>query len=146
MFSTDPIKSCSECVLGRACAPRPCGLVSITRPAGALICAQGARSPNMHFVKAGMISLSTTGGPGAGGSLALRGPSSLLCPEAASGDVSPFEVRALTCVQLCSFSGNDLDQWIGPAGSPARVMFEFLLSNRMRQTDGQATHRTTPAA
>ncbi|MFL5408135.1 MAG: Crp/Fnr family transcriptional regulator [Myxococcales bacterium] len=112
-------------------------LVPSTRQSGGLICAQGNRSPDMHFVKAGMVSLSTIDQrDGAPISLALRGPSSLLCPEAASGDASPFEVRAVTRVRMCSISRKNLDRWLTPAGSPARVMFELLLvETRLQRTD-----------
>lgn len=136
MFSAPPITSCSECVLGRAWKTRPCSFVPSTRPAGTLICAQGERSRSVHFVKAGLASLSSMDRSGTELALMLRGPASLLCPEASRADPSPFEVRAVTRLRLCSLAREELDGWVGRPGSPARAIFGLLLEeNRLQRME-----------
>jgi CRP-like cAMP-binding protein len=134
VLSTAPVNDCSACSLGIASQGR-CRLTPTTRESGATLCAQGERPRSVYFVKEGFVSLSAVTPRGSEVALTLRGPTSLLCPEALHGDQSPYEVRALSRVKLCGIGGDALSQWVGPERSPARAILDLLLAEGKLQRD-----------
>ena len=127
MFSNNPITSCSDCTLGQAAGVKRCNFAPSTLHAGATVCAQGERSRSVHFVKSGLLSLSASSASGDEVLLMVRGPSSLLCVESMRGESSPYEIRAMSRVRLCSLAADEMKRWIGPLGSPAQAVLELLL-------------------
>ena len=134
MISTAPITDCSTCTLGISSGGR-CRFTSSTREAGASLCAHGERPRTVYFVKEGFVALSAVSPKGSELVLTLRGPASLLCTEAVSGDPSACEVRALSRVKLCGIAGDALAQWVGPERSPARVILDLLLAESRTQRE-----------
>ncbi len=134
MLSIAPVNDCTTCSLGQASQGR-CRLTPTTREAGATLCAQGERPRTVYFIKEGFVALSAVSPRGAELVLTLRGPTSLLCTEALSGEPSSYEARALSRVKLCGVSGEAMTQWIGPEKSPARVVLEMFLAEARRQRD-----------
>jgi CRP/FNR family transcriptional regulator, cyclic AMP receptor protein len=135
LFSNDPITSCSDCTLGQAAGEKRCSFAPVTLHSGAVLCAQGARSRTVYFVKAGLVSLSAANASGSELMLVVRGPASLLCTEAMRNQASPFEVRALSRVRLCGLSAEEMKRWIGPTRSPARAMLDLLLEENGTHCD-----------
>jgi CRP/FNR family transcriptional regulator, cyclic AMP receptor protein len=127
LFSNDAITSCTACTLGQAAGEKRCHFAPVTLHSGAALCAQGERSRRVYFVKAGLVSLSAANASGAELTLIVRGPGSLLCVEAMRGQSSPYEVRALSRVRLCSLPAEEMKRWIGPLRSPARAVLALLL-------------------
>jgi CRP/FNR family cyclic AMP-dependent transcriptional regulator len=127
LFSNNPITSCTECTLGQAAGAKRCEFAPCTLQSGAALCAQGELARAVYFVKAGLVSLSWANATGAELALSIRGPGSLLCVEAMRGNASPYEVRALSRVRLCSLAAEEMKRWIGPFRSPARAVLEILL-------------------
>jgi CRP-like cAMP-binding protein len=127
LFSNNPITSCTECTLGQAAGEKRCNFAPVTLPSGTALCTQGERSRAVYFVKAGLVSLSAASASGAEEILMVRGPASLLCVEAMRGHSSPYEVRALTRVRLCSLPAEEMKRWIGPLRSPAQAVLDLLL-------------------
>ncbi len=134
MLSITPVTDCSACSLGNASQGR-CRLTPTTREPGATLCAQGERPRSVFFVKEGFVALSAVSPRGTELVLTLRGPTSLLCTESLHSEPSPFEVRALSRVKLCTISGDAMSQWIGPEKSPARVVLDLLLCESKMQRD-----------
>lgn len=134
MISTAPVTDCNACGLGIASGGR-CRFTPSTRESGASLCAQGERPRSVYFVKEGFVALSAVSPRGSELVLTLRGPTSLLCTEAITGEPSAYEVRALSRVKLCGISGEALSQWVGPERSPARVILDLLLSESRMQRD-----------
>lgn len=141
-----PVANCSTCPLGTTSDLR-CPFTPVAVPAGALVAAQGERCKSVAFVREGVVSL-TRVEPDGSEHVALRGPRSLLMPEAIRGDASPCEVRALSEVRICSLASEDAARWIGPPNSPARTFLTLLLADlEERQRDvswrtGDAVART----
>ncbi len=134
MLSNAPVTDCAACNLGIASQGK-CRLTPTSRESGATICAQGERPRTVYFVKEGFVALSAVSPRGAEILLTLRGPSSLLCTEALQGEVSPFEVRALSRVRVCGIGGDALSQWVGPEKSAGRVILDLLLTESRQQRD-----------
>lgn len=134
MISTAPVTDCTTCTLGSGTAGR-CRFTPSTREPGASLCAQGERPRTVYFVKEGFVALSAVSPKGSELVLTLRGPTSLLCTEAVGGDPSAYEVRALSRVKLCGIAGDALGQWVGPERSPARLVFDLLLSEARMQRE-----------
>jgi CRP/FNR family transcriptional regulator, cyclic AMP receptor protein len=134
MITTAPVTDCNACSLGVASQGR-CRFTPSTRESGATLCAQGERPRTVYFIKEGFVALSAVSPKGSELVLTLRGPTSLLCTEALSGEPSPYEVRALSRVKLCGISGDAMSQWIGPDRSPARVVLDLLLAESKMQRD-----------
>ncbi len=87
-------------------------------------------------MREGLLALASTDAAGGEGSLALRGPRSLLCLEALLGLPAPVEIRALSEVKLCCLSSGRLMHWVGPESSPARAVVSLLLTEfQERQRD-----------
>jgi CRP-like cAMP-binding protein len=134
MITTAPVTDCTACSLGVASQGR-CRFTPSTRESGATLCAQGERPRTVYFIMEGFVALSAVSPKGSELVLTLRGPTSLLCTEALSGEPSPYEVRALSRVKLCGISGDAMSQWIGPDRSPARVVLDLLLAESKMQRD-----------
>jgi CRP-like cAMP-binding protein len=81
----------------------------------------------VYLIKAGLVSLSAANARGAELMLMVRGPNSLLCVEAMRGQSSPYEVRALSRVRLCSLAAEEMKRWIGPLRGPAQAILDLLL-------------------
>jgi CRP/FNR family transcriptional regulator, cyclic AMP receptor protein len=133
LLSRKPITSCADCTLGQAAGDARCTFAPITLQSGAILCSQGELSRSVHFVKAGLVSLSFASAAGAELTLVVRGPGSLLCMEAIRGQASPCEVRALSRVRLCSLTAEEMRRWIGPARSPAQAVLGLLLEESQAQ-------------
>lgn len=141
-----PVSACHVCPLGSSTDAR-CPFTPNTLPAGAVITAQGERSYRVGFVREGVVSLTRVEEDGSE-SVSLRGPRSFLMSESLRGDSSPFEVRALSEVRLCSLESAAAADWIGPPTSPARKILDLILGDlEQRQRDvswrsGDAVART----
>lgn len=133
MISVSPVTDCASCSLGQVTGR--CRFTPSARESGATLCAQGERPRTVYFVKEGLVALSAVNPRGTEIMLTLRGPTSLLCTEAMSGEPSPCEVRTLSRVKLCGISGEALNQWIGPDKSPARAVLDLLLGEARIQRD-----------
>jgi CRP/FNR family cyclic AMP-dependent transcriptional regulator len=134
VLSISPVNDCAACTLGVASQGR-CRFTPTTRESGATICAQGERPRTVYFVKEGFVSLSAVSPRGSELLLTLRGPTAILCTEALGGEQSPYEVRALSRVKICGIGGENLNQWVGPDKSPARVILDLLLAESRQQRD-----------
>jgi CRP/FNR family cyclic AMP-dependent transcriptional regulator len=133
VLARKPITSCADCTLGQAAGDKRCTFAPVTLQSGSILCAQGERSRAVYFVKAGLVSLSSTSAAGAELTLVVRGPGSLLCTEAIRSQGSPYEVRALSRVRLCGLAAEEMKRWIGPPRSPAQAVLGLLLEESHAQ-------------
>jgi CRP-like cAMP-binding protein len=133
VFSNNPITSCSDCTLGQATGEKRCSFSPVTVQSGAALCAQGERSRSVYFVKAGLVSLSSESASGSELVVMVRGPASLLCTEAMRRQPSPYEVRAISRVRLCSLAAEEMRRWIGPRRGPAQAVLDLLLEENNSQ-------------
>ncbi len=125
-----PVQDCRTCPIGAAAVGR-CPFTPARVEAATVLCAQGERQPNAWFVREGLLALRTVDAQGSESWLALRGPRALLYVGPRDSP-SPFELRTVTQARLCSAPTGVLSAWMGPPGSPSRVLLELLLGELER--------------
>lgn len=137
---SQPIPNCRVCPLSAAGAGR-CPFTPTQLPASAVVCNQGDAHPTVYFIREGTVALCTVDADGAESGLAIRGPRSLLGFESLSGAPSPFEIRAISALRLCSMSAKALGRWMGPERSPAQSVLELLLTELARRQEDMSWRR-----
>jgi CRP-like cAMP-binding protein len=129
------ITDCKACPLGAAFMNR-CIFTPASLPAASALATWGERPGRLYFVREGLALLSSAPVPGQEATLAVRGPGALLCPESMHGRPSPTDVRALTELRVCAVAAPVLSRWLGPDGSPVRVVVDLLVGElAQRQQD-----------
>ncbi len=137
---SQPIQNCRVCPLSASGAGR-CPFTPTQLPASAVVCNQGDAHPTVYYVREGTVALCTVDADGVESGLAIRGPRSLLCCESMSGTPSPFEIRAITPLRLCSMPAKALGRWVGPERSPAQSVLELLLYELSRRQEDMSWRR-----
>jgi CRP-like cAMP-binding protein len=125
-----PVQDCRTCPMGATAVGR-CPFTPARVEAASVLCAQGERQPNAWFVREGLLALRTVDARGDESWLALRGPRSLVY-TGPPDTTSPFELRTVTEARLCTAPAAVLSAWMGPPGSPSRVLLELLLGELER--------------
>ncbi|MHB8877516.1 MAG: Crp/Fnr family transcriptional regulator [Myxococcaceae bacterium] len=137
---SQPIPNCRVCPLSATGAGR-CPFTPTQLPASAVVVNQGEAHPTVYFIREGTVALCTVDADGAERGLAIRGPRSLLCFESLSGSPSPYEVRAISALRLCSMPARALGRWVGPDRSPAASIIELLLTELSRRQEDMSWRR-----
>lgn len=127
-----PIKHCTECPIGIASGEgrgQFCPFVPSEVPAGTVVFREHELAHHVYFVREGAVTLSR-------GGTAPRceheiGPGRYVGTEA----MIPQQIRyrhtgtASGPATLCSASVAGVDQWLGPADSPARTSLSLVLDD-----------------
>lgn len=127
---TAPITSCAACPAGRAAGVTSggrCPFVDRRRRRDELVCLQGEPAATVWMIKRGTVVLSRTAADGTDRPHQLRGPGSFVGLEAVVQGTYADTARATEPSVLCGISRLDLDRWLGPAGSPSRMVLEQTL-------------------
>lgn len=146
------VNSCLTCPVGRSSAVGQggrCPFVTRTRHRGEFIYFEGEPASCVWFVKRGTVVLARTLGGAAEeeSARAIRSAGSFVGLEALVRPAYIDTARATTEVTLCAAARDAVDQWLGPAGSPARVALEQVLDTlcadapRAASPDGNAVRR-----
>lgn len=145
-----PIVSCASCPAGRAAGVSyggRCPLVDRRHPAAETICLEGDAGDTVWFVKRGAVLLSRSGQDGLERPRAIRGPGAFLGLEALVTGRYADSARTIEPTTLCGTTRDRFDSWLGPAGTPARMVLEQLLDalgdepTRGASADGPAVQR-----
>jgi CRP/FNR family transcriptional regulator len=106
-----------------------CRFVDRHHRRGALLYLQGDQADHIYFVKRGTVVLTRSGGISGGGDGAhgIRRTQSFIGVEALVTSTYLDSARALDDVIVCGAHVNDLDAWLGPPESPARVLLRGVL-------------------
>jgi CRP-like cAMP-binding protein len=99
---------------------------------------QGERAASVYFVQEGLMLLCGSDSEGEERLASLRGPNALLCYEALGERLSPVEVRALGPARLCALPVFQLEEWLGPGNSPARILVRLLMEELARRDEDLA--------
>jgi CRP-like cAMP-binding protein len=144
-----PPASCASCPCGRAAGVTVggrCPFVDRRHPRADRLFAEGDLGRTVWFVKRGAVLLSRRSGGKELARVVRRagefvGTEALVCSRYADG------ARTLEPSVLCGIATDQLERWLGPAGTPARMLLEqTLLANaseplRGAGADGTATQR-----
>jgi CRP-like cAMP-binding protein len=145
-----PIVSCASCPCGRAAGVTfggRCPLVDRRHPAAETICLEGEAGDTVWFVKRGAVLLSRSGTDGNERPRAIRGAGAFLGLEALVSGRYADTARTIEATTLCGTTRDRFDSWLGPAGTPARMVLDQLLETlgedptRGAGADGPAVQR-----
>jgi CRP/FNR family transcriptional regulator, cyclic AMP receptor protein len=133
-----PISDCASCTFGKASAPGRCPWSPVSRPAGATLVHEGEIPERLLLLREGLVAKESADGTG---SVAVRGPASLLGTDALQGRSARANAVALTPVKMCALSPEQAKAWLGPEQGPARAMLDIALDETARFGDENAWRR-----
>jgi CRP/FNR family transcriptional regulator len=150
IMSAQPIVSCASCPCGRAAGVSfggRCPLVDRRHRAGATVHLEGDVGATVWFVKRGAVLLARSGPDGVERPRAVRGPGAFVGLEALTAGRYADTARTTEPTTLCGTTRDRFDRWLGPVGTPARMVLEQLLAvagqepTRGAGADGPAVRR-----
>jgi CRP-like cAMP-binding protein len=150
VMTTRPIVSCAACPCGHAAGVAfggHCPLVDRRHAAGTTLYLEGDAGPSVWFVKRGAVLLSRAGPDGVVRPRAVRGPGAFLGLETLIAGRYADTARTTEPTTLCGTTRDRFDRWLGPSGTPARMVVEQLLlvakdeATRGAAPDGPAVRR-----
>lgn len=149
-MSEGAIVSCAACPCGNAAGVRfggRCPLIDRRRAAGEVVCLEGEPGETVWFIKRGAVLLSRSGPDGVERPRAVRAPGAFVGVEALATGTYADSARTTAPTVLCTATRDAIDRWLGPVGTPARMMLQQVLLATTRETpraasaDGSAPRR-----
>jgi CRP-like cAMP-binding protein len=124
-----------------------CPLIDRRYPPAATICLEGDAADTIWFVKRGAVLLSRSNGDGTVRPRAIRGAGAFVGLEALIAGRYADTARTIEPTTLCGITRARFDSWLGPAGTPSRMVLDQLLETlgeepiRGASADGPAAQR-----